>query len=181
MRKTAYALMGLILLSIFIPGVQGEQVNEAIIYSEYEGSNVRFYAKENATSYIYENITILFISSEPNSTALVFFDDKMKDAFNFSYQEERHYKVNSTTDTITVIINNTTHKFRIRITRNNNLDEVIQEATKNLKYSEKEVQEIIRHVKLEMLYRTAIGFIVGFVIIAYFTVRRLRNEIQPVL
>ena len=172
----------LILSTIFLTGIKGEEINEVVIFSDKEGSNIRLYAKENATSFIYSHITLKIITNSNNSTALIYFNSILKDAFNFSYESVKSYKVNSTTRSITAIVNNKTHKFNVIILNDNvNLDNYISQRNKNLKYTQEEVENLITQVKIAMLEKVTVGFLIGFILVAIFLIRRLRNEIQPVL
>ena len=172
----------LILSTIFLTGTKGEEINEVIIFSDREGSNIRLYAKENATSFIYSHITIKIITNSNNSTALIYFNSILKDAFNFSYESIKSYKVNDTTSSITIILNNHTLKYYVRVLKDNiNLDNYINNQEKYLKYTEKQVEEMIFNTKVSMLEKTTVGFLIGFIIVAIFLIRRLRNEIQPIL
>ena len=172
----------LILSTIFLQGAKGEETNEVIIFSERTGSYIRLWAKENATSFIYSHITIKLITNSNNSTALIYFNSILKDGFNFSYEIEKEYKVNQTTQSISVIVNNKTHKFNVRVMSDNvNLDNYVTQRNNNLKYTEKEMEDIITQVKIAMLEKVTVGFLIGFSIVAIYLVRRLRNEIQPVL
>lgn len=173
---------GLILLSIFAGTGEGKKINEVVIFSQKEGSSIRLYAKENSTSFIYSNITIKLITNSNNSTALVYFNSILKDAFSFSYEAVRNYTVNQTTQDISVIMNNRTHKFNVRVLSDTiNLDNYINNRSQHLKYTEEEMQAIISQVKISMLEKVTAGFLIGFIPIAIYLIRRLRNEIQPVL
>ncbi len=161
---------------------EGKEINEVIIFSEKKGSSIRLYAKENDTSFIYSNITIKIITNSNNSTALIYFNSVLIDAFNFSYEITRNYKANETTGSITVIVNNKTHKYNVRVLNDNiNLDNYVNERNKHLKYTEEDVQALISQVKIEMLEKVTVGFLIGFTAVAIYLIRRLRNEIQPVL
>ncbi len=170
---------------IFLAGVRGEeqhQIDEVVITSEREGSAIRLYAKENKTSFVYSQITIKIITSSNNSTALIYFNSVLKDAYNFSYESVRSYSINDTTQSITVIVNNRTHRFNVRVLNSNiNLDNYVHNKNKHLRYTEEDVESIIANVKISMMEKITVGFLIGFVAVAIYLIRRLRNEIQPVL
>ena len=179
--KTAYAFMGIILLFSILTtsgAYASDEINDVIIYSEKKGSIIRLYAKENETSYLYSHITIKLISSSNNSTAIIYFNDIQKDTLEFRYTAERNYTVNQTVEYITVILNNRAYNYTVRILNDNiNIDSLIFSESKKYIYTE---QDIIR-IKNEMLIRTTTGFLLGFVVMAIYLIRRLKNEIQPVL
>ena len=184
MRAVTAIITGLIFLSIFAgmgAGANKENINQVVIFSQKPGSIVRLYAKENATSFIYENITIKLISNSNNSTALIYFNSILQNAFNFSYETTKNYNITQTTQNITVILNNKTHEYNVRVLTNINLDKYINYRRTHLKYTEQEVQALIAQVKLSMLEKITVGFLIGFIIVAIYLVRRLKNEIQPVL
>jgi len=139
-------------------------------------------AVENTTSYIYAKITVEILTNRENSTIAIYENNKLLDAFTFNNYTIRNYTLNETTTEILIILNNQTYRYPVIIMNDNvNLESYISTLKKNLKYTEQDLIEAITRTKIEMLIKTSTGFLIGFIIIAIFVIKRLRTEIQPVI